>query len=51
MQSKFVSVTTELLALACLMKGPTNVYGIMKAIEEHAIKGTETSHNQAIKTL
>lgn len=51
MQSKFVSVTTELLALACLMQGPTNAYGVMKTIEEHAIKGTEISQNQAFTAL
>ena len=51
MQSKFISVTTELLALACLMQGPTNAYGVMKTIEEHAIKGTEISHNQAFTAL
>ncbi len=51
MQEKFVSVTTELLVLACLMQGPTNAYGVMKTIEEHAIKGTEISHNQAFTAL
>lgn len=51
MQAKFVSVTTELLACACLMQGPTNAYGVMKTIEEHAIKGTEISHNQAFTAL
>ncbi len=51
MQSRFVSVTTELLALACLMQGPTNAYGVMKTIEKHAIKGTEISQCQAFSAL